>query len=345
MLRCTVYSADVRTAAFPLDCKKINFQPPQIQEFKLSTFNASATGVYLITVTPFKDNGDLDLASTDKMVDFCLESGVTGLTILGIMGEATKLTAEESRLYVKQVLSRVQGKVPVVVGASAPGFAPMSELTKSVMDMGADGVMVAPPSTVRTDDQICGYFDMVNETLGPDVPWVLQDHPVSTTVQMSTSVVLKILKNSPRCVMLKHEDWPGLGKLTAICQAMAKGDLKKTSILTGNGGGLFLPEELVRGANGAMTGFAYPEMMVDVCRAFAAGEVERAFDIFDAYLPLAKYEQQQGIGLAVRKHILAQRGVIASSAIRKPGPKLSALDIADIERLTRRQEQKLRDLT
>jgi 4-hydroxy-tetrahydrodipicolinate synthase len=307
----------------------------------LNTLNETAQGVYLITVTPFKDNGELDLPSTDRMVDFCLERGVTGLTVLGIMGEATKLTAEESRLFVRQVLARVQGKVPVVVGASAPGFAPMGELTKSVMDMGAAGVMVAPPATVRTDDQISSYFEMVNETLGPDVPWVLQDHPVSTTVQMSTAVVLKILKNSPRCVMLKHEDWPGLAKLSAICAAMQKGELRKISILTGNGGGLFLPEELVRGANGAMTGFAYPEMMVDVCAAYAAGNVERAFDIFDAYLPLAKYEQQGGIGLAVRKHILAERGAIASAAIRKPGPKLSALDIADIKRLTARQEKKL----
>jgi 4-hydroxy-tetrahydrodipicolinate synthase len=307
----------------------------------LNTLNETAQGVYLITVTPFKDNGELDLPSTDRMVDFCLERGVTGLTILGIMGEATKLTADESRLFVRQVLARVQGKVPVVVGASAPGFAPMGELAKSVMDMGAAGVMVAPPATVRTDDQICSYFEMVNETLGPDVPWVLQDHPVSTTVQMSTAVILKILKNSPRCVMLKHEDWPGLAKLSAICAAMQKGELRKISILTGNGGGLFLPEELVRGANGAMTGFAYPEMMVDVCAAYAAGNVERAFDIFDAYLPLAKYEQQGGIGLAVRKHILAERGAIASAAIRKPGPKLSALDIADIKRLTARQEQKL----
>ena len=307
----------------------------------MNTHNETAQGVYLITVTPFKDNGELDLPSTDRMVDFCLERGVTGLTVLGIMGEATKLTAEESRLFVRQVLARVQGKVPVVVGASAPGFAPMGELTKSVMDMGAAGVMVAPPSTVRTDDQISSYFEMVNETLGPDVPWVLQDHPVSTTVQMSTAVVLKILKNSPRCVMLKHEDWPGLAKLSAICAAMQKGELRKISILTGNGGGLFLPEELVRGANGAMTGFAYPEMMVDVCAAYAAGNVERAFDIFDAYLPLAKYEQQGGIGLAVRKHILAERGAIASAAIRKPGPKLSALDIADIKRLTARQEKKL----
>ena len=307
----------------------------------MNTLNETAQGVYLITVTPFKDNGELDLPSTDRMVDFCLERGVTGLTILGIMGEATKLTAEESRLFVRQVLNRVQGKVPVVVGASAPGFAPMGELTKSVMDMGAAGVMVAPPATVRTDDQISSYFEMVNETLGPDVPWALQDHPVSTTVQMSTAVVLKILKNSPRCVMLKHEDWPGLAKLSAICTAMQKGELRKISILTGNGGGLFLPEELVRGANGAMTGFAYPEMMVDVCAAYAAGNVERAFDIFDAYLPLAKYEQQGGIGLAVRKHILAERGAIASAAIRKPGPKLSALDIADIKRLTARQEKNL----
>lgn len=306
-----------------------------------NTFNETAEGVYLITVTPFKDNGDLDLASTDRMVDFCLERGVTGLTILGIMGEASKLTAEESRQFVRQVLARVQGKVPVVVGASAAGFAPMSELTKSVMDMGADGVMVAPPSTVRTDDQICSYFDMVTETLGPDVPWCLQDHPTSTGVQMSSSVVLRILKNSPTCVMLKHEDFPGLAKLSAVRQAIEKGDLRKISILTGNGGGLFLPEEMVRGANGAMTGFAYPEMMVDVVNAFKAGNVERAFDIFDCYLPLAKYEQQAGVGLAVRKHLLAQRGAIASAAVRKPGPKLSALDLADIARLVARQEKKL----
>jgi 4-hydroxy-tetrahydrodipicolinate synthase len=310
----------------------------------MKTLDASATGVYLITVTPFTDSGALDLASTDRMVDFCLDAGVTGLTVLGIMGEATKLTADESRIFVKQVLTRVAGRVPVVVGASAPGFAPMRELTDSVMAMGAAGVMVAPPSTVRTDDQIVAYFDMVQETLGKDVPWVLQDHPVSTGVQMSTAVILRILQNSPSCVMLKHEDSPGLAKLSAIRAASAKGDVKRVSILTGNGGGLFLPEELIRGADGAMTGFAYPEMMVDVCRAHAAGEQNKAQDIFDAYLPLARYEQQAGIGLAVRKHILAERGVIASAAIRKPGPKLSAMDVADIARLTARQTQRLAEI-
>lgn len=310
----------------------------------MNNLDASARGVYLITVTPFSDDGALDLASTDRMVDFCLERGVTGLTVLGIMGEATKLTAEEASLFVRQVLRRVAGRVPVVVGASAPGFAPMRELTQDVMAMGAAGVMVAPASTLRTDDQIVAYFEMVQETVGAGVPWVLQDHPVSTGVQMSVSVIQRILRNAPGCVMLKHEDCPGLAKLSALRAASDKGELRRVSILCGNGGGLFLPEELARGADGAMTGFAYPEMMVDVCRAHDDGRRDRAHDLFDAYLPLARYEQQAGIGLAVRKHLLAQRGAIASAAVRKPGPKLSAADLADIAWLVERQTRRLAQL-
>jgi 4-hydroxy-tetrahydrodipicolinate synthase len=309
----------------------------------MSAFHRNAKGVYLITVTPFKDNGELDLDSTDRMIDFLLERGVTGLTVLGIMGEAPKLTAEESRVFVRQVLRRVQRRVPVVVGASSAGFAPMRELSQSVMDLGADGVMIAPPASVRTDDQIVAYFDMVNETLG-QTPWCLQDHPVATGVQMSAGVIQRILKASPHAVMLKHEDCPGLAKLSTLRGAMDRGDLERVSILCGNGGGLFLPEELSRGADGAMTGFAYPEMMVDVVAAHAGGDVERAHDLFDAYLPLARYEQQSGVGLAVRKHLFWQRGVIASASVRKPGPKLSAADLADLERLVRRQNRRLAEL-
>lgn len=309
----------------------------------MNRFDADARGVYLITVTPFTEGGALDLASTDRMVDFCLERGVTGLTILGIMGEATKLSGEESLAFARQVVRRANGQVPVVVGVSSPGFAAMGELTRAVMDAGASGVMVAPPASVRTDDQIVAYFAMVGETLGA-VPWCLQDHPVATGVQMSPGVILKILKASTQCVMVKHEDCPGLAKLSALRAAAERGEVRRVAILTGNGGGLFLPEELTRGADGAMTGFAWPEMMVDVVAAHARGDIERAHDLFDAYLPLARYEQQAGIGLAVRKHLLRTRGAIASDFIRKPGPKLSAQDLADIERLVRRQTQRLRAL-
>lgn len=310
----------------------------------MDRLDTTARGVFLITVTPFTDDGVLDLASTDRMVDFALERGVAGLTVLGIMGEATKLTAAEARTFVGRVLARVAGRVPVVVGASAPGFAPMRELTDSVMAQGAAGVMVAPPHTLRSDDAIAAYFEMVQATLGDAVPWVLQDHPVATGVQMSARVILRIVASAPGCVMLKHEDCPGLAKLSAIRAAGDSGGARRISILTGNGGGLFLPEELRRGADGAMTGFAYPEMMVGVCNAHAAGDTERAQDLFDAYLPLARYEQQPGIGLAVRKHILSARGVIASAHIRRPGPALSAADVEDIARLTAHQERRLAQL-
>ena len=312
----------------------------------MPVLSETAKGVYVITVTPFSDDGALDLASTDRVVDFYLEKGATGLTVLGVMGEAPKLTAEEARSYVKCVLARVKDRVPVIVGVSAPGFAAMRELGESVMAMGAAGVMVAPASTVKTDDQAYNYFEMVAETLGPKVPFCMQDHPLATGVQLPTSVILRIFKAIPTCVMLKHEDWPGpgLAKLSAIRAASDRGETRRVSILAGNGGGLFLPEELSRGADGAMTGFGYPEMMVDVCKAHAAGDIERAHDIFDAYLPLARYEQQSALGLAVRKYMLAQRGAIASAAIRKPGPKLSSADIADIERLITRQTKRLKEI-
>ena len=310
----------------------------------MARLDESARGVYLIAVTPFTESGALDLESTDRMVDFYLERGATGLTLLGIMGEAPKLTTDEARSFVKRVLDRVRGRVPVVVGVSSPGLAAMKELAASVMDLGASGVMVAPAGGLRSDEQIINYFENVAEALGPKTPWVLQDHPFATGVLMPTSVILRVIESIPTCVMLKHEECPGLAKLGAIRAASDKGEVRRISILTGNGGGLFLPEELSRGADGAMTGFAYPEMMADVVAAHARGDVERAHDLFDAYLPLARYEQQPNVGLAVRKYLMARRGAIASAMIRKPGPKLSAADIADIERLVRRQEKRLREI-
>jgi len=241
---------------------------------------------------------------------------------------------------VQRVLKRLDGKVPVVVGVSSPGFAPMRELTSAVMDDGAAGVMIAPPGTLKTDDQIVSYYETCAETIGSDTPFVLQDFPQSTNVFMSPGVIARIVKALPSCVMLKHEDWPGLAKLSAL---RAMKDMRRISILVGNGG-LFLPEEMERGADGAMTGFAFPEMMVDVVKAYGAKNPERARDIFDAYLPLARYEQQPGPGLAIRKYVLQKRGVIASGALRKPGPKLSPADIAEIERMLARQSKRLKEI-
>lgn len=300
----------------------------------------AAKGVYVIAVTPFFDNGDIDWSSVDRMVDFYEEKGVTGLTILGLLGEAPKMTSEESKAIAKRVIGRA--KVPIIVGVTAPGLAPMRELADSVMEMGAAGVMVAPPWTTKTDDQAYAFYASVGDALGK-TPWVLQDYPLTTNVTIAPKVIDRIVRDVPTCVMLKHEDWPGLAKITALRASSDKGETRRISILCGNGG-LFLPEEMGRGADGAMTGFCYPEMMVGVVANYAKGDVERAHDIFDAYLPLARYEQQQGIGLAARKYVLAKRGVISSAALRKPGGALSPKDIADVERLLARQAKRLSEI-
>ena len=168
----------------------------------------NAKGVYAIAATPFHDDGRLDLDSLDRLTDFYAEAGATGITILGIMGEANKLEAEESLEIVRRVVSR--SALPIVVGVSSPGLAAMRRLAGESMALGAAGGMIAPTPARRTDDQIRGYFAQAVEAVGRDIPWVLQEYPLTLSVVMSPGVVRDIIQANPSCVMLKHEDWPGL---------------------------------------------------------------------------------------------------------------------------------------
>lgn len=296
-------------------------------------------GVFTIAATPFLPDGALDFDSVDRMIDVYIEKGANGLTILGMMGEAGKLSAAESLSVVQRVTSRCS--VPVIAGVSAAGFAAIKALSNEAVDAGAAGVMVAPPMGLQTDAQIVSYFHNTADTLG-DIPFVLQDFPLATGVQISPSVVLQIVEDCPTCVMLKHEDWPGLEKISALRKASDAGS-RRISILCGNGG-MYLLEELLRGADGAMTGFGYPEMMRQVLDAFAADAIDRARDIFDAYLPMIRYEAQPGMGLAIRKHSLAQQGIIYHPTLRKPGVSLTAETIAEIDALAARQSRRLSEL-
>jgi len=293
----------------------------------------TAQGVFTIAVTPFTPDGSVDTASVDRMTDFYLSCGVDGITILGMMGEAPKLDPEESLAIARQVVRRAN--VPVIVGVSAPGFAAMRSLARGVMDAGAAGVMIAPPPALRTDDQIVNYFAQAVAAIGTDIPFVLQDYPLALTVIMTPKVIRQIVTDNPSCVMLKHEDWPGLEKISALRAFQRDGSLRPLSILTGNGG-LFLDFEMERGADGAMTGYAFPDMLVDVVKLAREGKRDAAHDLFDAHLPLIRYEQQQGIGLAVRKYVLQKRGAIAYDAQRAPAGSLTATARAEIDYLLSR---------
>lgn len=297
-------------------------------------FDTEARGVYPIAPTPFHDNGSIDEESIDRLTGFYAQCGSTGITVLGIMGEAPKLEQQEAIAVASRFIRRASG-LPVVIGVSAPGFAAMTSLTKAVMDLGAAGVMIAPPPSLRTDDQIVTYYHQAAEAIGPDVPFVVQDYPLTLTVVMTPGVIRRIITENPSCVMLKHEDWPGLEKISTLRGYERDGSMRHISILCGNGG-LFLDFEMERGADGAMTGYAFPDMLADVVRSARAGERDAAHDLFDAHLPLIRYEQQQGVGLAVRKYLLMRRGILTSDAQRKPGAGLSAAAKREVEYLLSR---------
>ena len=295
---------------------------------------SSIKGVIPIAPTPFLDDGRLDETSLDRMTDFFNEAGVDGITILGQLGEAPKLDHAEGVAIAKRVIGRT--KLPIVVGVSAPGFAAMRALSREVMELGAAGVMIAPPNSLRTDDQIVGYYRNAVEAIGADVPFIIQDYPLTFSVVMTPAVIRRIVTENASCVMLKHEDWPGLDKITALRGFERDGSMRHIAILIGNGG-LFLDFEVERGADGANTGYAFPEMLVDVVRLNAAGKRDEAHDLFDAHLPYLRYEQQQGpLGLAVRKYVFRRRGIFTSDSQRKPAVALSAQAKGEVDFLLAR---------
>ena len=301
--------------------------------------NEQAKGVYIIAATPFTDEGAVDLQSVDSLTDFYLGCGVHGFTLLGMMGEAHKLTADESISVVNRVIGRAQGR-QVIVGVSHAGLENVRRLSHEAMMAGASGVMVAPSPGLKGDEGLYNYYAQVFQALGPHIPVVYQDYPQTTGVYMPVNVFERLVDDFPQLVMLKHEDAPGLAKLTKVREGENKPGRRRVSILVGNGG-LYYPQEMRRGADGAMTGFAWPEMLVQVYELFAQGRAEEAEDLFDIYLPLVRHEVQPAIGLALRKEVLFRRGAIKSPKQRAPGSALTAADKVELDGMIARLERRL----
>ena len=296
-------------------------------------------GVIAIATTPFDDKNHIDYDSVDRLADYYLESGVSGVTILGVMGEAHKLNIEEQKSLIKRYNDKLKNQVPVIVGVSNPGIDNIELLSKFSMDAGASGVMVSGNNGLKNDDQIKSYFNQVLERTG-DIPICLQDYPPTTNVYFSESVINNLIKEHSSIQMFKHEDCPGHNKLTRLIKCREENIKRKYTIFVGNGG-LYVPQELRRGADGIMTGFAFIEMLVNLFHLFNNNSKENSEDLFDQYLPLIRHEQQFGIGLALRKFVLQKRGIIKFSKVRAPGPILTREDIEEINHLLKRLKLKL----
>jgi len=274
-------------------------------------------GVYSVLPTPFTGQGDIDVPSIKKVVDLVVKAGVNGMTALGVTGEVSRLTDRERGVIVDAVVKAADGRAKVIVGASADGVRTCIEFTKEAKALGAAAVMVSPPRMLKLNtESVVNHYKALAAAV--DLPIVVQDYPPISGFAMEAALLARIAKDVPAARTIKLEDPPTPFKTARILAAA--GDTKVA--ILGGLGGVFLLEELMAGAAGVMTGFAFPEVLVKVVALYRANKIDDAAALFYRFVPLMRFEFQEGIGMAIRKEVFRRRGVLADAATRAPGPTL-----------------------
>ena len=285
-------------------------------------------GVYSVLPTPFTDRGDLDEASLRKVVDLFIDKGANGLTALGVTGEVARLEDAERSRVLEVVVAQAAGRVPVVAGTTAEGTRTCVAYSRQAKAIGAAAVMVSPPRMAKLNSEVVvRHYKTLAETV--DTPIVVQDYPPISGFAMEPALLARIAREIPAARTIKLEDPPTPFKTARILE-QASG---LTVQIFGGLGGVFLLEELMSGATGAMTGFAFPEVLVRIVHAYRSGQIDHAADLFYRTVPLMRFEFQEGIGMAIRKTVLQRRGALASAATRAPAGGLDAATTQALDRV------------
>jgi len=273
-------------------------------------------GVFPILATPFNEDGSIDLESLDRLVGFMGDIGVEGITILGVLGESNRMLDKEREALIARTVAAARGRTKVIVGASHPGTQATIGLCRMARDLGADAVMIAPSAEpVPNEGRVFDYFQKVAEA--GMLPIVAQDHPASTQVHMSVPLLLRLIAEIPAIACIKEEGLPTPVRVAALKQGMQQ---RRVPVLTGLGA-LYGYFDIMAGADGFNTGFAFPEVLMAIERAARAGNSDECYRLYARYLPLIVFEQQPGV--AVRKELLRMRGLLRNAHVRHPGASLA----------------------
>jgi 4-hydroxy-tetrahydrodipicolinate synthase len=284
-------------------------------------------GVYSVLPTPFTPAGDVDEDSLRRVIDLFIGAGVNGVTALGVTGEVARLDDGERRRVLEVVIEHVKGRIGVVAGTTSEGTRTCIAYSRNALEIGATAVMVSPPRMLKLNSEaVVRHYKALADAV--DIEIVVQDYPPISGFAMEPSLLARIAKEIPKARTVKLEDPPTPFKTSRILEACGDTSVR----IFGGLGGVFLLEELLAGATGAMTGFAFPEILVKIVSLFRAGKVDEAADLFYRAVPLMRFEFQEGIGMAIRKEVLHRRGALASPATRPPA---AALDKTTREALDR----------
>ncbi|HXN49768.1 MAG TPA: dihydrodipicolinate synthase family protein [Bryobacteraceae bacterium] len=285
-------------------------------------------GVFSVLPTPFLADGSVDTESLRRVVDLFIAAGVNGLTALGVTSEVSRLDERERALVLATVIDQAARRVPVIAGATAEGLGLAIGYGRAAREAGAAAIMVSPPRMPKINsDAVVRHFAALAEAV--EIPIVVQDYPPISGYTMEPWLLARIARETPLARTIKLEDPPTPLK---TAQILARAEGVDVSVLGGLGG-VFMLEELMSGAAGVMTGFAFPEVLVEIYRRFRSGDVDGAADVFYRNVPVMRFEFQEGIGMAIRKEVLRRRGAIAWAGTRPPGAVLDKETAAALDRV------------
>jgi 4-hydroxy-tetrahydrodipicolinate synthase len=287
-------------------------------------------GVHNVTATPFLPDESLDETSLATLVEYCVRTGCDGMLILGVLGEQDKLSDDERDRVIAGVVEASNGRLQITVGTTHGSTVVTRARSQRAIELGADAVMVSPPPGSSAGPLLHDHFKRIAD--GLDTIFVVQDHPTSSGVKMPVDFLVNLAPDLPAGSVVKLED-PPTGAKTA--QLFARTDAYQ---VLGGLGGVSLMAELDAGSAGTMTGFALPEVLVEIVDAHQRGDRDAARHAFERALPLMVFEAQPGAGVALRKEILRRRGALAHATVRQPAPKPDAFSLSQLERLLAEHE-------
>lgn len=284
-------------------------------------------GVIPILNTAFHDNGDVDLYSQEKLVDFLLQSGVHGIALFGTASEGYTLNREEKDKISALVRRVVNGRVPIVVSTGSTGTRIAVEQSVAAQDAGADVLMIVPPYYLKPDGNgVRHYFESIAARVR--IPIMIQDAPAMTGVTMPVSLLAGLCKTAGTIQYVKIEQPPTAPKISAFV-----GEVGEHGFALGGLNGQFLIEEVGRGSIGVMPGSDLADRFRSIWDLLESRKYEEAHRNFNVCLPLLRYELQPGLGVSTMKHNLVRRGILRSAAVRHPTLAIDRHAIGEIETL------------
>jgi len=275
-------------------------------------------GIFPVVPTTFTEQGALDLESQKRCVDFMIDAGSDGLGLLANFSEQFVLSDEERDVLTRTILTHVAGRVPVVVTTTHFSTRVCTERSRHAQNLGAAMVMVMPPyhgATFRVPEpQIFDFYARLSDAI--DIPIMIQDAPASGTV-LSPAFLARMAREIEQVAYFKIETAGAASKLRELIRLggdAVEGPWDGEEAIT-------LFPDLEAGATGSMTGGGFPDGIRPIIEAYHSGEREKAFALYQQWLPLINYENRQA-GLLAAKVLMKEGGVIACEAPRHPWPTL-----------------------